>query len=460
MKARHLLLVLLVPSVVGGALGPRYGGEVTVGVAELPASLAPDVPREAGTRLLAGLVHETLVGLGPDGLPVPALVAGWTTAVGGRELTLTLREGARFHDQRPLDSGDAVRSLRRFLRSPSAAGARLARSLEGGLAYRSGARDDQPGLLSVDPRRLVLRFVEGQALPLAPLASPAASVTSPNGAGCGPFVPTVTLPGRRISLTAFGAHVRGRPYLDRVHVAALPDPAALHAEALAGRLDLAPGEPGASALAATLLLVLAPDRAPFRDRDARTQAASAIDRAALASLIPEAEPVASLIAPSLLPPLGSTEPPRAGPLGGRVSLAVATDVPPLVSQRVVAHLAALGLGVRVLPSAPGTVLAVPADARLLLWSPEVSEAGLALEELAAVAPEVPAARAALDAAAVEPDLDQRRLQLHRAEAALRAQQVLVPLGAVPVRFGGRRAVNDLRIDLTARLVLENAWVEP
>jgi len=142
------------------------------------------------------------------------------------------------------------------------------------------------------------------------------------------------------------------------------------------------------------------------------------------------------------------------------ALAVATDVPPLASQRVVAHLQALGLTVRVLPSSPESVLAVPAEARLLLWSPEVPEAELALEELADLAAAPAAARASLDAAALEPDLDRRRAHLHRAETALGSEHVLVPLIAVPLAFGDRRGVHGFKIDLAGRLVLEDAWVEP
>jgi ABC-type transport system substrate-binding protein len=455
------LALFAAAAVVEAALGPRYGGEVSVGVPELPTALAPAVPHSAAGRLLGGLVHETLIVLTADGLPAPSLAAAWTMGAGGREATLLLREGARFHDERPLEAADAVRSLRRFIREPGSAAQRLARSLEGGEAFRSGASEDLSGIAAGGRDRVVLRFTETLALPLAPLASPAAAVTGAGGAGCGPFVPTVWLPGRRLVLTAFGAHVRGRPYLDRVEVTAVANPSAPGAQAPPGRLDLALGRPGASTLAATLLLVLDPGRSPFREPAARELVARTMDGSALSRLVPGAESTASLLAPALLPPLGAEAPPRPGSLPGACTLAVATDVPPLASQRVVAHLQALGLGVRVLPSPPETAQAVPAEARLLLWSPEVPEAALALEELASLAPAAPpAARAALDEAAAEPDVDRRRALLHRAEGALRTEHVLVPLSAVPVAFGGGRGVHDFDVDLAGRLVLEDAWVEP
>jgi ABC-type transport system substrate-binding protein len=459
--ALALTLLLLLPAALRAALGPRYGGELTVGVLDLPPSLEPTVPRGPGARLLAGLAGEGLVGGGPDAVPTPSLAESWAASAAGREWTLTLRPLARFQDDTPLTSEATVRSLRRFLRGPGAAAAHLAESLEGGQSFRSRTTEDLPGLSAPDPRRVVLRTDGPRSLPLLPLASPAAAITSPTGAGAGPFVPTVVLPGRRVVLTAFGGHARGRPYLDRVQVVAAPDAPALHAELRAGRIDLGSGEPGVSALAATLLLVLDPARPPFDQADARGAVAAAIDRAEMAAkLIPGGDPAPFLLVPGLLPSLGAEAPRARAPVRGTVTMAVSTDVPPLLSQRVVAHLVTLGLSVRVVPSDPATVRQVPASARLLLWSPEIPESGLALEELADLARHPSGARDLLAAAARELDLDRRRVLLYRAEAGLRAETVLVPLSSVPLSFGGRAGVHGARLELTGRLCLEDAWIEP
>jgi ABC-type transport system substrate-binding protein len=459
--AAALALLLLLPAALRAALGPRYGGELTVGVLDLPPTLEPTVPRSQGARLLAGLAGEGLVGGGPDAVPTPSLAESWAASAAGREWTLTLRTAARFHDDTPLTSEATVRSLRRFLRGPGAAAAHLAEALEGGPAFRSRVNEDLPGLSAPDPRRIVLRTDGPRALPLLPLASPAAAITSPTGAGAGPFVPTVVLPGRRVVLTAFGGHARGRPFLDRVQVVAAPDAPALHVELRAGRIDLGAGEAGLSALAATFLLMLDPAHPPFDQADARAAVAAAIDRVEMAAkLIPGGDPAPFLLVPGLLPALGAEAPRSRAPARGTLTLAVGTDVPPLLSQRVVAHLITLGLTVRVLPANPASVREVPASARLLLWSPELPEAGLALEELAALASHPPGAQDPLAAAARELDLDRRRVLLYRAEAALRAENILVPLGSVPLSFGGRAGVHGARLDLSGRLSLEDAWTEP
>lgn len=461
MNRPTLLLLLALPSAAIAALGPRYGGDLRVGVLDLPVTTEPGPPRGTAESLVAGLVHETLVGVGPDGLPVPALARGWSTAASGREWMLHLREATSFHDERPVGSEDAVRSLKRFLRAPSTAAARLAEALEGGSAYRSGDTEELPGLLAPGPLSLVLRLPELRPLPLAPLASPAAAVISASGAGCGPFVPTVRAPGRRLGLVPFGDHVRGRPYLNGLELATLADGAALRSEWQAGRIDLAPGEGGPGALAATLLLVLDPARPPFTRVETRAAVAAALERADLVrQFLPGGEASASLLAPTLLPPLGIEAPPMPGTLAASAAMTVSRDVAPLVSQRIVACLGAIGLDVAVTPASPAAAREARSPARLLFWTPEVAEPSLALEELAGLAPPDVVVRTLLATAAHEADADRRRLLLHRAEAALRAGHVLVPLALAPVSFSARRGVHGASVDARGRLVLEDAWVEP
>jgi hypothetical protein len=276
-------------------------------------------------------------------------------------------------------------------------------------------------------------------------------------------------------VTPFPGHVRGRPYLDRLLVTALPDPAALAAEARAGRVDLAAGEPGVQTLAGSLLLVLDPRRRPFDRPEARAAVSGAIDRSLLMGrLVPGGRPSTDLLPqvfwpPSLSPsPSPAGEPPspgepppvRAAPLSEAVTLSVSRDVPPAASQRIVAHLAALGLRVRVVAVSPAGALGAATELRLLAFSPTVPEPALALEELLALAPPSPALAARLDAARLEADPARRLAGLAQAEDALRREGAIVPIGQMPVRFGGSPGAHGARIDATGRLVLEDAWVEP
>jgi len=448
----------------GAALGPRYGGELTVGVPDLPASLEPAAPQGAGARLLAGLVHEPLVRTTADGLPAPAVARGWSVAADGQEWTLQLSEAAVFHDGHPVRSEDAARCLRRFLRSSSPAAARLAGDLDGGEAYRSRAAEALPGVAAPDPRRLVLRFREPVALPLAPLAAPAAAMTGASGAGAGPFVPTVHTAGR-VVLTAFGGHVRGRPFLDRITLRG-GDPEALRSDLQSGAADLVAAGAAAAAgsaaeQAATLLLVLDPSRPPFDRAEARAAAAGAVNREDLVRyFLPGGDAGSSLLPPSVLAALGAAAPRPPAPVSGAGTMVVSREVPPVVSQRVLASLAAAGLRFTARPADAAEARAAAAPARLLLWCPEVPEAALALEELAQLVPPVAEAREALAAARLTRHVDRRRALLLKADAALRAAQTLIPLAAAPVAAQARRGVHGVGVDRAGRVVLEDAWVEP
>lgn len=454
--AAALALARLSPA----ALGPCYGGQLSVGVPRL--SLAahathPWVASDTGDAVVTALVHEGLVRLAPEGLPVPSLATRWTAAAGGREWTLEIDANARLHDESPIQARDAERSLRRFLRSRSPAAAWLAAALDGGAAFRSGATV-LPGMAALDARRLTLRLPQPLAAPLAPLAAPAAAITGPRGEGAGPFVPVLPVPGSRLALNSFSSHVRGRPLLDGLTLIVSPSPEERRAALRAGRLDVAAGEAGEARLTATLLLILDASRRPFDRPSRRDAVAAAVERETLAGLVPGAAPAQGLLAPHLLTVEGEV-PATREKLSGSLSLAVADDVPPLVSQRIVASFTALGLRTN------ATVIAASASkagaaAKLILWSPEVAEPGLALRELASLAPVPRLVSEALDAADAELDVDRRRALLLEADAALRADRVLVPLCLVPASFAARQGVHGVRLDGTGRLVLEDAWVQP
>jgi ABC-type transport system substrate-binding protein len=461
-RGRHglALIALALPVSAWSAFGPRYGGTLRVGVLELPAT-APDVPRSADERLLAAMEHETLVHSGPEGQPLPELAASWSGAASGREWALKLRQPAAFHDGAAVTAPDVVRSLRRFLRSGSPAGARMADALSGGAAYRARSTEALPGVEARGAAGVVLRFDTSRPLPLAPLASLAAAVTGGGGAGAGPFAPAGVIPGRRASFAAAAMHVRGRPYIDRVELATVPE-TSLAAELQSGRLDLVAGGRGGP-LTSLLLLAIDPARPPFDRPAARAAVAAAVDRENLVRhLVPGGESETLLLPPTLLSPLPPEPPgPRAPGLRAQATLVVSREVPSLVSQRVVAHLSDLGLQVTAQPRAPARILeGPPAALRLWLWSPEVAEPGLALHELAALVPPQPEVQQALAAADAEFDLDRRRAHLYRAEAALRRANVLVPVAAVPGSYRAVPRLRGVRVDPAGRILVEDAWWEP
>src|SRR5262249_4800039 len=132
-------------------------------------------------------------------------------------------------------------------------------------------------------------------------------------------------------------------------------------------------------------------------------------------------------------------------------------------QRIVAYLGELGLdvSVRTMPRGLLRVTAVPLQLRLMLWTPEVAEPGLALREAAELATgSGTELAAAVDEADREMDPARRRLLLQRAEAGLRPRALLLPLAWVPTSFRIQPKLHGVRLEATGEPVLEDAWVEP
>ncbi len=353
MSVRIVVAALLVsgaPVCVRAALGPAYGGEALVAVRALPDSLQPARPADAVHRLVLGLVHETLVHLADDGRLEPGLARAWSRAADDREWVLELDPNARFHDDDAVSATDALRSLRRFLEGRSPAAILLDERLV------------PEGLSAPDARHVVLRFREPQPEALLPLASAAAAVTSPSGAGAGPFLPTHRVPGQRLALTAFTEHVRGRPYLDRLTLAVVADEGRRAADVATGRadaaLDAGSSPAGASAFA-TLVLALDATRPPFHAPAARAAIAAAAQAADVPAFVPGAVSIAAASpARGALPPLGP------------LAMTVADDVPAAASQRLTAVLESLGVLLRIEARSPDAARSANTPLRLLLEAPE------------------------------------------------------------------------------------------
>jgi ABC-type transport system substrate-binding protein len=442
-----IALALACVPVARAALGPSYGGRLRVALTDPPSPAVPAYAQGLGALALQALVHETLVRVGQDGFARPALADQWGSDASGREWTLRLREGATFHDGRAVDASAALASLKRFLASDSPAARHMAAALDRGAQ----------GLAAPDSRHLTLRYATAGAEPLLPLAAAAAAITSSSGAGAGPFVPSPGSP----TLRAFEGHDAGRPFLDAVDIVAVPDTAAAATAFAAGRADVAPLRDGTGPLAATMLLVLDAARPPFDDPAARAAVAGAFGSAPLVPrFLTGGDALPSLLPPTLLAPLPLPAVPPPARVPASVLMVVSCEVPPLVSQRVVAVLATLGIAATVEPLPARAAVSAHAPVRLVAWTPEVPEAGLALAALATLAAPPRAVADALRDAERTLDPAQRRGLLAQAESLWRAERVLVPLGTAPVPYRVRHGVHGVAVDMAGALRLDDAWVEP
>ena len=196
------------------AAGRRpYGGTVRVA---LPTWAGWDDPHRARTgdaRWLAGWVHCGLLRTTPSG-DVRGDLATDPGRWAQRTLTLRLVDGASFHDGAPVTAGDVVDSLRRLAGLEASGGTGL---LAG--ALQVGAPD--PLTVTIRAPAGVSGGAVRRLLARAEVAVLREGRPGPRR-GCGAFIGTPSQD--RLELSAFARHARGRPWIDRIIVRAIPEP--------------------------------------------------------------------------------------------------------------------------------------------------------------------------------------------------------------------------------------------
>ena len=97
--------------------GPTAGGEVVVSAFEDADTLDPTFSGTAGTRIVLTNMCEKLYDLDETGAVVPQLAAAAPT-VDGLDMTIKLRDGAKFNDGTAFDASAVVKSLERHRTHP------------------------------------------------------------------------------------------------------------------------------------------------------------------------------------------------------------------------------------------------------------------------------------------------------------------------------------------------------
>jgi peptide/nickel transport system substrate-binding protein len=93
---------------------PRFGGVLKVAMSAEPPSLDPHWANVILTDQIMWHVFETLYAFDKDWSPIPHLAEGHTVTDGGRQYTITLRKGVRFHNGKEMTAADVVASLNRW----------------------------------------------------------------------------------------------------------------------------------------------------------------------------------------------------------------------------------------------------------------------------------------------------------------------------------------------------------
>jgi peptide/nickel transport system substrate-binding protein len=93
---------------------PRFGGVLKVAMIGEPPSLDLHWSPTTVTSIPMWHVFEMLYTFDKDWSPIPHLAEGHTVSNGGRQYTITLRKGIRFHNGKEMTSADVVASLNRW----------------------------------------------------------------------------------------------------------------------------------------------------------------------------------------------------------------------------------------------------------------------------------------------------------------------------------------------------------
>jgi peptide/nickel transport system substrate-binding protein len=160
------------------------------------------------------MTHASLVRLDAAGNPVPELAGAWETP-DPLTYVFSLREGAAFHDGRPLTSAD-VRDTFTWILDPANRSPHRA-------TYRHVAAIEAP-----DARTVVFRlsepfapFLSTMVRGIVPSGSPAGGYTPP--AGAGPYRIDDVSPDGEAQLSAFDGCLGGPPAIRAVTVKFIPD---------------------------------------------------------------------------------------------------------------------------------------------------------------------------------------------------------------------------------------------
>jgi peptide/nickel transport system substrate-binding protein len=249
MKPRLLRLTmagLLLAAITGGTSAPaqKPGGVLRVHAIDSPPSLSmlEEVdanPARAAMGIFNNLVmFDQHVKQNSMASIVPDLATGWSWSEDGRELTLPLRNGVKWHDGKPFTAAD-VKCTWDLLTGKASEKLRLnpRKSWYGNLAKVTIKGDDEVTFHLNRPQPAFVALLASGFSVVYPCHVPPAEMRR-HPIGTGPFKLVEFKPNERIALTRNPDYwKRGRPYLDGVEFEIIRDPATANLAFIAGKVD-------------------------------------------------------------------------------------------------------------------------------------------------------------------------------------------------------------------------------
>ncbi|KRA97776.1 hypothetical protein ASD83_11840 [Devosia sp. Root685] len=224
------------------------GGNLRVGISQMAPSPDPVVTTFGVNWMTASVVCEALFGTDEAWTPQPVLADAFAYSEDGKTLTVTLREGLKFHSGAALTSADVVASLERFKESAGI-----------GAAFKNAvvsiaAADDKTVVFELNnPSPILPGLLSGaQAVIMSAASLEGASPTeATKGLDCtGPYTLTSYQPDQGATLTRWADYQsRSEPssafsgakhaYADVINLRLMPEASVRRDSLITGEIDIA-----------------------------------------------------------------------------------------------------------------------------------------------------------------------------------------------------------------------------
>ena len=255
---RAALLLAAVPAAVAAfagpalAAGPVKGGTLTVG---LETDVRGFDTVKGGVygisgRTVAGALEEPLLLVTPERTFVPHLATSWENSDDGKQWTLKLRRGVKYHDGSDFDAGDVANHYNRILDPKNKSRSRSF------ITAIKGATVVDPHTVRFDlkhPWQAFLPTMAGRDMccVIESAEQTAAGKQNRSPIGTGPFIFQEWRGGDRIIVTKNPNYWdKDKIHLDKIVYRILPDPQTRYQTLKAGDVDLVWTDRGSSILAA------------------------------------------------------------------------------------------------------------------------------------------------------------------------------------------------------------------
>ncbi len=227
-----LIIIVLLMSVAPGFAQDNSNVLVMARSADT-TGLDPHTQTAFASFRLLELIYEPLVNLAPDLSIVPGLAEGWEFSDDATVLTMTLRQGVKFHDGSDFNSADVKASFERILLEETGAATRS--------NFLNVASIDTP-----DDYTVVFTMNEPDVPILGAMTSLNAAIVSSDmtdfastAVGTGPFKLDSWVPEETTMLSANADWWGEGPFIDGVEIRIIPDETSILAALRAGEIDFA-----------------------------------------------------------------------------------------------------------------------------------------------------------------------------------------------------------------------------